>query len=141
MNTGQLQIERRTFGEITILDCTGRIVVRREAEFLFDAAAFAIERSRSVLLNLSGVSAVDVGGLGILVLLHRFAETFSCNLKLCNANPQVAEIVALTGLRQVLKLHRTEDDAIESYFRNIGKALPHREKTEGFKTAPDYSVA
>jgi anti-anti-sigma factor len=141
MNTGQLQIERRTLGEIAILDCTGRIVVRREAEFLFDAVAFAIERSRSVLLNLDGVSAVDSGGLGILILLQRFAETFSCDLKLCNANARVAEIVDLTGLRQVLGLHRSEDDAIKSYFRNIGRALPDSCNAADLRIAPDYSAA
>jgi anti-sigma B factor antagonist len=123
MNTGQLQIERRTLGEITILDCTGRIVVRREAEFFFDTVAFAIERSRSVLLNLDGVSAIDSGGLGALVLLQRFAETFSCDLNLCSAKPHIAEVISLTGLHQVLDLHRSEDDAIKSYFRNIERAV------------------
>jgi anti-anti-sigma factor len=141
MNAGQLQIERRTLGEITILDCTGRIVVRREAEFLFDAAAFAIERSRSVLINLARVSAIDSGGLGILVLLQRFAETFSSNLNFCNASFLVNEVFALTGLCNVLHLHRTEDDAIQSHFRNLGRVLPDPEKPRGARTAPEHSAA
>ncbi len=141
METGQLQIERRSFGELTILDCTGRIVLRREAEFLFDAAAFAIERSRGVLLNLAGVGAIDSAGLGILVLLRRLADTFSCSLKLCNAKPHIGEVISITGLDQVLQLHPSQDDAIENYFRNIGIAMPDHGNTDGFSSEPDYSVA
>jgi anti-sigma B factor antagonist len=138
MNSGQLQIERRTLGEMTILDCSGRIVVRREAEFLFDAAAFAIERSRGVLINLSGVSAVDSGGLGILIMLRRFAQTFSCDLKFCNASIHVGEILKLTGLTTVLDLYLTEQQAIESHIREVG-AIPGPEKPSG--AATDYSAA
>lgn len=122
MNTGELQVERRTLGEITILDCSGRIVVRRETEFLFDAASFAIEHSRTVLLNLSRVTSIDSGGLGTLILLSRLAKTFSADLKLCGADGCVLELIKLTGLHKVLNLFPSEEDAIETCFNNMMKA-------------------
>jgi len=123
MNTGQLHIERRTFGETAILDCTGRIVVRREAEYFFDAAAFAVEKSRSLVVNLAGVSAIDSGGLGLLVLLHRLAGIYSCDLKVCAAHGSVAKTISLMKLDTVLDVHRSEDDAIGSIFRNLGRCF------------------
>src|SRR5579883_3059522 len=73
MTYGTLHIETRTFAEITILDCSGRIVVGAEADHLFDVVTSAMDKSGSGLLNLAGVSAIDSGGLGMIVLLHRYA--------------------------------------------------------------------
>ncbi len=139
MNTGELNIERRTLGEITILDCAGRIVVRRETDFLFDAVAFAIEHSRSVLLNLAGVRAIDSGGLGTLVLLKQMAGTFSCDLRLCAANGRVSEMITLAQLNKNIPLHRTEDDALMSYLRSIAKAPMGPRKS--FSAKLGYSAA
>ncbi len=119
MTNEQLQIEKRTFGEITILDCSGRIVVARETDYLFHAVTSAMEKSRSVLLNLAGITAVDSGGLGMIVLLHRYALNSSCDLKLCNPSSRVSEVFALTDLHNVIDLHNDEDDAIEHFFLGV----------------------
>lgn len=119
MIDGKLQIEKRTFGEVTILDCAGRIVVADETEYLFDTVTLAMEKSRNVLLNLAGVTAIDSGGLGMIVLLHRYAVNSLCELKLCAPSPQAWEVFALTDLHTVLDLHDHEDEAIENFFRDV----------------------
>ena len=139
MKTNELSIERRTLGEITILDCAGRIVVRRETDLLFDAVAFAIEHSRSVLLNLAGVTAIDSGGLGTLVLLKQMAKTFSCDLRLCVATGRVREMITLTHLNKTIPLHPTEDDALLSYIGEIGKAATRPQRF--FTAKLRYSAA
>ncbi len=119
MTSEELQIEKRSFGEITILDCSGRIVVARETDYLFHTVTSAMEKSRSVLLNLGGITAVDSGGLGMIVLLHRYAVNSSCDLKLCNPSSRVSEVFALTDLHTVVDVHENEDAAIENFFRDV----------------------
>lgn len=111
-----LYIEQRSFDDIAILDCAGRIVFREETEALFEAVHLTMSNCRCVLLNLSGVHRLDSGGLGMLVLLHQFVGAGFCQLKICGADPQISELITLTKLNTLLDLYATENDAIASFF-------------------------
>ncbi len=113
----RLDIEQRTFAGITILDCVGCIVVDSETDYLFHRVTSALDENRSVLLNLAGVTGIDGGGLGMIVLLHRYATNSERELKLCSANSVIAELFALTDLDKVLDLHAHEAAAVDSFIR------------------------
>jgi anti-sigma B factor antagonist len=118
-STTGLQIERRVFADITILYCNGRLVVRAETECLFDAVVAAMCRSRCVLLNLSGVTAIDSGGLGMLVLLHQFAAAALCDLNVCGLAGRPAELIELTNLHSVLDIYADENTALASFLPRV----------------------
>ncbi len=113
----KLLITERRFCDVVIFDCSGRLVVGNHTEQLFEAVRTAMDSSRWLLVNLSGVSAVDSGGLGILVLLHRFADAGLCDLKICSLPRHISDLLHLTGLHMVLDVHANEDRAIESFYR------------------------
>jgi anti-anti-sigma regulatory factor len=75
-------------GEIGIVECRGRIV-RSAAAFKLRRAVTSLERSRIIVLDLSEVSAVEGGGLEMLVFLHRWAFDHKIQLKLFNPRNSV----------------------------------------------------
>lgn len=99
--------------DLAIVECEGRIV-RSEAAFALREAVASLEDARIILLDLSLVSAIEGGGLGMLTFLQRWAYGHHIGLKLFNPTPSVRdrlelansipdfEIVALDEMRGLL---------------------------------------
>jgi anti-sigma B factor antagonist len=64
----------------------------------FELAAACAEPVDSLVLDLSDVSFMDSSGIGALVGLHRRAQSEGWSLVLAAPGPQVAGLLALTGL-------------------------------------------
>lgn len=60
-------------GEIAVIECEGRIV-RSEAAFKLREAVTSQRHVRIIILNLSGVSAIEGGRLGMLVSVERWDQ-------------------------------------------------------------------
>jgi len=76
-----LGIER--IGELGVVECKGRIV-RSEAAYTLREAVTSLRDARTIVLDLSEVSAIESGGLGMLQFLQRWACDRSIQLKLFN---------------------------------------------------------
>jgi len=68
-------------GEIAIIECAGRFV-RSEAAFKLRAAVTSQTDVRVVVLDLTEMHALGGGGLGVLVLLQRWAQDHDIRFKL-----------------------------------------------------------
>src|SRR5207244_7007724 len=62
----QLRLSTRIVDGIAVLDCGGRIVFGDESSLLRDTAKKMINENKRIVLNLSGVSYIDSGGMGTL---------------------------------------------------------------------------
>ena len=62
-----LKTDTRVEGGVTIVSCNGRITFGDEAMALRENLKKILTDSRQLVLNLSGVSYIDSGGLGTLV--------------------------------------------------------------------------
>ncbi|HVQ89031.1 MAG TPA: STAS domain-containing protein [Actinomycetes bacterium] len=60
-----------------------------------------------VLVDASAVETVDVAGLGVLVAAHRRAKQAGLRLVLCDVQPRIVRLLAVTRLHRVLVLDRT----------------------------------
>ena len=69
-----LKIETRQADGVTIMSCQGRIVFGEEAAILRENLKRVLSSTRQVVLNLSGVSYIDSGGLGTLVGVYSSAR-------------------------------------------------------------------
>ena len=87
-----LGIER--IGELGIVECIGRIV-RSEAAFKLRRAVTSLEDSRIIVIDLSEVSAVEGGGLGMLIFLERWAHDHQIQFKLFNPRKSVRDRLEL----------------------------------------------
>jgi anti-anti-sigma factor len=118
----KLDLETRTIGDVTVLYCRGRFTYREEAMAFSQEIAGLLPHARRVVVELSGLEAVDSAGLGELVVVHMWAKASGCTLKLAGANPRIRELFELTNLLSVFDVHPTLDDALLSFQRQVAKA-------------------
>jgi anti-sigma B factor antagonist len=111
----QLKLTVRTKDDIVIVDCAGRIVFGEESADLRDTVKMVITQSKRIILNLSGVTYIDSGGLGTLVALYTTARNNDGSIKLANLTPRVGDLLQVTKLVTIFDVYDDEDKAIESY--------------------------
>jgi serine/threonine-protein kinase RsbW len=71
--------------------------------------------TRNILLDMSGVTFMSSSGLRALLLVRKELIGKGGELRLCELQPQVYEVFAITGFTQVFAIHRTRDDAIAAF--------------------------
>jgi anti-anti-sigma factor len=65
--------------------------------------------ARIIVLDLTTLENMDGGGLGMLVMLYRWAREHHVQIKLVNANPFVREMLDRTRLSCVFDVSSVED--------------------------------
>jgi anti-sigma B factor antagonist len=103
-----LHIEMEQTGDVTVLQCVGRMM-NAEALGLVKDAVTRLSPLRVIVLDLSEVEMLDAGGLGMLVSLRNWACANDIQLKLVNPSKLVREALELTGLTSVLHVSSVED--------------------------------
>ena len=78
-----LSVGIENVGEMAVIECRGRIV-RSEAAFKLREAVKSQSDAHTIVVDLSKVSAVEGGGLGMLVFLQRWAHDHDIRLRLFN---------------------------------------------------------
>ena len=77
-------------GEMAIVECAGRFV-RNNAAFKLRDAVTSQADARVVVLDLTEMHAIGGGGLGMLLLLQRWAQDHNIRLKLFNPSGPVLD--------------------------------------------------
>jgi anti-anti-sigma factor len=98
----------------TIVLCKGRIVYRDEAAILSRTVSTLLREGRNLVLDLSGVEAVDGAGLGEFVGLHNRAATHRGSIKLAALRSHVRGLFDLTKLAPVFEIYPTVESAVGS---------------------------
>jgi anti-anti-sigma regulatory factor len=83
-----LNITVANIGELAVVGCEGRIVQRESAYKLREAVTSQTD-ARIVVLELSEVRAIGGGGLGMLVLLQRWAREHNIRFLLFHPSKSV----------------------------------------------------
>ena len=114
-STLKLSLETRNRGEVIVVHCHGRIVYRDEAAALSRLVGELLQAGSKVVLEMSGVRALDSAGIGELALLQTWAQERNAELKCAGANELVRTLLDLTNLDSVLEVHPTLEAALESF--------------------------
>jgi anti-anti-sigma regulatory factor len=85
-----LTVHIEDIGETAVIECEGRIV-RSDAAFKLRDAVISESEARVIMLDLSEISAIEGGGLGMLVFLHRWARDHDIRLTLFNPRQSVRD--------------------------------------------------
>ncbi len=112
-------------GEMAIIECAGRFV-RNNAAFKLREAVTSQTDARVVVLDLTEMHAIGGGGLGMLMLLQRWAQDHDIRFKLFNPSGSVRdklkhvdfEIASLEQMMSLLSCVDSQDARalIESCF-------------------------
>jgi len=98
-----------------VVHCQGRIVYRDEAAALSRVVGEILKSGSKMILELSGVTAMDSAGIGELALLQTWAQERNAEFKCAGANAIVRTLLDLTNLDSVLEIHPSLDEALESF--------------------------
>lgn len=85
-----LSVHTENIGDMAVIQCEGRIV-RSEAAFELRHAVNLQSDARIIVLDLSEVTAIEGGGLGMLVFLQRWSSDHDIRLKLFNPRRSVRD--------------------------------------------------
>ena len=111
----KLSVEARNHGNVIVVHCQGRIVYRDEAAALSRVVGEVLHHGSKLVLDLSGVSAMDSAGIGELALVQTWAQERQAELKCVAREGVVRTLLDLTNLDSVLEVHETLESALESF--------------------------
>ncbi len=114
-----LNVTVHDLADVTIIRCQGRLYAEDGAALR--AAVQGRQLGPAAVLDLAEITALDAGGLGLLVSLQNRAAERGTKLKLMNLTPRVEEVLALTRLRGVLDVCSVQE-VLELLCRGIGQA-------------------
>jgi anti-anti-sigma regulatory factor len=92
LEKNMLTVYSENIGDMAVIECEGRIVQSEDALKLRKAVNLQAD-ARTIVLDLSEVSAVAGGGLGMLVFLQRWAQDHDIRLKLFNPRHSVRNML------------------------------------------------
>ena len=112
-----LSFESRLVGDVTVLECSGRIVEGAESAALLQTLDGLLAMKSQVLLHLGGIDFIDSSGLGLLVRVLTRAENASGKLALCAVSPKIREVLRVTRLQSLFDTYEAEVDAITGFYQ------------------------
>ena len=106
----------RNIGNVAVVDLTGKITIGEGDVVLREEVNKLLESdTKSILLNLNGVTYMDSAGIGELVACYKRAAETGAKLKLLNPSGRVSDLLSLTKLQQVFDIYNDEKDALVSF--------------------------
>jgi anti-anti-sigma factor len=104
----ELQYQIECLQDVAIVGCSGRLV-RGAALDEFRRRLERLQDLRILVLDLSHVEQLDAGGLGVLLLLRRWALQQRVQLKLVNPSAFVRQVLVATHLDSVFEISSLEE--------------------------------
>src|SRR5438477_771738 len=110
-----LKTETRVADGVSIVSCSGRIVFGEEATQLRETLKKLLTSTRQIVLNLSGVTYIDSGGLGTLVGVYSTARSAGADIKLTGLGQRIRDVLQVTKLVTVFEVYDNEQQAIAAF--------------------------
>lgn len=111
-----LEIQLRQFGDIVIVDLTGRATIGLGNDLLNAKLRQVVESgTKKILVNLSGLAQIDSSGISSIVRTFVTLERTGGTLKLLNAEGRVKEVLTVTRLLAAIPNFEDENKALASF--------------------------
>jgi anti-sigma B factor antagonist len=110
-----MRITTRTVGDVTILDCSGKITLGEGTMAVRNTVREVLKNGgRKIILNLGDVNYIDSSGIGELVSTYTSVTNQGGKLLLLNLTKKIHELLAITKLLTVFQVHDDEQKAMAS---------------------------
>jgi anti-anti-sigma regulatory factor len=129
-----LTLTTERIGDVAIVECKGRIV-RSEAALKLRNAITSQRDARVVVLDLTEVSAIEGGGLGMLWYLQRWAEEHGIGLKLFHPTGSVKKRLEEESPVQPFHIATIGEMVILLALAENLRNLPHGEGTRSLSSS------
>ena len=111
-----MQIETRKVGDVTVLDCSGKITLGEGTMAVRNSVREILKNGgMKIILNLGDVNYIDSSGIGELVSSYTTVTSGGGQLKLLNLTKKIQELLAITKLLTVFQVYNDERAAVASF--------------------------
>ena len=105
---------------VTVFHIRGWLDVQSEAQLLENARLAYDEGARYLLINMSDLDTLTSAGMRALQKVYQIftpkEDQFKiAHLKLCNAPPQIYNVLGITGFLQNIPMYESMDTALDSF--------------------------
>jgi hypothetical protein len=91
-----LTLRTNRIGDVAVVECSGRIV-QSDSAFALRNTVIVLEDAQYILLNFSGISAIEGGGLGMLMFLQQWAYDHNIHLEVVHATKSVSDRIEMAS--------------------------------------------
>jgi anti-sigma B factor antagonist len=111
-----MEIKKRQFGDVSILDMDGKLTIGAGDVRLRGALLDEInDGQRKIILNLKSVKVIDSSGLGELIRSKATSASNDAEVKLLNVNLKARKLLTMAQLVGVFEMFDDEALAISSF--------------------------
>jgi len=111
-----MKIETRKVGDVTVLDCSGKITLGEGTMTVRNTVREILKNGgKKIILNLGDVNYIDSSGIGELVSSYTTVTSGGGQLKLLNLTKKIQELLAITKLLTVFQVYNDERAAVSSF--------------------------
>jgi anti-sigma B factor antagonist len=112
-----LSLNTRDIGRVTVVSCSGRIVVGQASDALRDHINHLLRDRRALILDLGEVGFIDSTGLGTMVRLLAATRQARGDLKLCAVPAPVRSLLKITTTQRLFDIHESEENAVAAFYK------------------------
>ncbi|HEX3354964.1 MAG: STAS domain-containing protein [Terriglobales bacterium] len=110
-----LKIVKRLVNGVTVVTCNGRVMFGEEAAALRESLKEALSKTPRMVLDLSGVTYIDSGGLGMIVGVFSSARAAGADIKLTGLGQRLRDVLQITKLATVFEVFDNEQEALAAF--------------------------
>jgi anti-sigma B factor antagonist len=110
-----LNIVTSKIDEVIVLRLSGAIYFGEESAALRQCVRGFLDNNRKIVLDLTGVTRIDSGGLGTLVALFASARKAGGTIKLASLGIHPQEVLQITKLVTIFEIFDRAQDAAASF--------------------------
>jgi anti-sigma B factor antagonist len=110
-----IEIETKEFAGITVVYLSGQLVSATHGE-VSDSLVKMVEGGvKKMLLNLRGLEYITSAGLRSILVPAKLQKGRGGQLRMCEANETVSDILKTSGFVDLIKLHESEAEAVSAF--------------------------
>ena len=111
-----MQISTRESYGVTVVDMEGSLDTSTSGDTGDELVRLVKEgNNKKLLLNLEKLDYVSSAGLRAILVAAKLLQHARGELRLCNPNKVVREVLEVSGFNSLLRLHDTEADALATF--------------------------
>jgi len=111
-----MKIEIRTVGDISILDCSGKITLGEGTMAVRNTVRDILKNNgKKIILNLADVNYIDSSGIGELVSTYTTVTNSGGQFILLSLTKKIQELLQITKLLTVFQVFDSEQAAVASF--------------------------
>lgn len=107
-----LEVKNEVLNGVLVIQLMGRLDGLTSKSFVEKTNSPEHSSHARIVLNCKDLSYISSEGLRVILMTAKKAKSLGGALTLCDMNPSVSEVMAISGFGELLGVHNSVDEAI-----------------------------